>query len=129
VSAQDEQTPGGGPPKLEFDEEIGEGIRVLALHGFLELGTAARLEEPLTRAAGDADRALVVDLSDCRFVDSVGLATLLQGAKPLQNGEANVAFVARDGPVRRLLALTAVDRTIPVFATVPEARAAVLDPG
>jgi anti-sigma B factor antagonist len=123
------ERPGDHPAKLFFDEEVGEGIRVVALHGFLELATAGRLEEPLTRAAGDADRALVVDLSDCKFVDSVGLATLLQGAKPLQNGEANVAFVAPEGPVRRLLALTAVDRTIPVFATLGEARAAVLDPG
>ena len=92
-------------------------------------GDGSGLEETQSRAAGDADRALVVDLSDCAFVDSVGLATLLQGAKPLQNGEANVAFVAPDGPVRKLLTLTAVDRTIPVFATVAEARAAVLDPG
>ena len=59
----------------------------------------------------------------------MGLAALLQGAKPLQNGEANVAFVAAEGPVRKLLALTAVDRTIPVFATRSEAVAAVLDPG
>jgi anti-sigma B factor antagonist len=101
----------------------------MALHGVLELTTAERLEAPLARAASDSQRALIVDLSDCEFVDSAGLAALLQGAKPLQNGEANVAFVAPDGPVRKLLALTAVDRTIPVFATVAEARSAVLDPG
>jgi anti-sigma B factor antagonist len=127
VSAHSE-TPGGRSPKLELEEEVSDGLRVVVVHGVLELATASGLEEPLSRAAGDADRALVVDLSDCRFVDSVGLATLLQGAKPLQNGEANVAFVAPDGPVRKLLTLTAVDRTIPVFATVAEARAAVLDP-
>jgi anti-sigma B factor antagonist len=127
VSAQSE-TPGGRAPKLELEEEVSDGLRVVVVHGAIELATASGLEEPLSRAAGDADRALVVDLSDCRFVDSVGLATLLQGAKPLQNGEANVAFVAPDGPVRKLLTLTAVDRTIPVFATVAEARAAVLDP-
>jgi anti-anti-sigma factor len=127
VSAQSEM-PGGRSPKLELEEEVSDGLRVVVVHGVIELATASGLEEPLSRAAGDADRALVVDLSDCRFVDSVGLATLLQGAKPLQNGEANVAFVAPDGPVRKLLTLTAVDRTIPIFATVAEARAAVLDP-
>jgi anti-anti-sigma factor len=123
------QAPGGDPPRLELEEDVGDGLRVVALHGVLELATAGRLEKPLRTAASDSERALVVDLSDCSFVDSVGLATLLQGAKPLQNGEANVAFVAPDGPVRKLLALTAVDRTIPVFPTVAEARAAVLDPG
>ena len=123
------ETPGEGREGLELDEELGDGLRVVVVHGALELATADRLEAPLNRAAGDVQRALVVDLSDCTFVDSVGLATLLQGAKPLQNGEGNVAFVAPEGPVRKLLALTAVDRTIPVFATMAEARRAVLDPG
>lgn len=126
--ASQSETPGNPSPGLEFDEEVSDGLRVVSVRGVVELATAPRLEEPLRRAAGDADRALVVDLTECKFVDSVGLATLLQGAKPLQNGEANVVFVAPDGPVRKLLALTAVDRTIPVFATLAEARDAVVDP-
>ena len=97
--------------------------------GNLDIETAPSLESRLAEGAADQDRPLIVDLLECGFIDSVGLAALLQGAKPLQNGEANVAFVAPDGPVRKLLTLTAVDRTIPVFATVAEARAAVLDPG
>lgn len=123
------QAPGDRSSKLELEEEVGDGLRVVVVHGVLELATASGLEDVLGRAAGDAARALVIDLTDCGFIDSVGLATLIQGAKPLQNGEANVAFVAADGPVRKPLTLTAVDRTIPVFATVAEARAAVLDPG
>ncbi len=118
-----------GPRGLEVQEEITEVVRVVALRGTLDIETAPALEEKLTAGAADPDRPLVVDLLDCAFIDSVGLAALLRGAKPLQNGEANVAFVAGDGPVRKLLTLTAVDRTIPVFATRDEAVAAVTDPG
>ncbi len=118
-----------GSRGLDVQEEVTEVVRVVALRGTLDIETAPALEERLTAGAADPDRPLVVDLLDCDFIDSVGLAALLRGAKPLQNGEANVAFVADEGPVRKLLTLTAVDRTIPVFATRGEAVAAVIDPG
>jgi anti-sigma B factor antagonist len=80
----------------------------------------------LDEAARDRTRPLVVDLTGCGFVDSTGLATLLHGAKPAQNGESNVALVSAGGEVRRLLELTAIDRTIPVFDALDEAIEAVL---
>jgi anti-sigma B factor antagonist len=129
VARPPDREPGEGSTGLDVSEEVDARLRVVAVRGVLDLETAGGLRAPLARAAADPGRALVVDLTECGFVDSVGLATLLQGAKPLQNGESNVAFVAPDGPVRTLLRLTAVDRTVPVFATRDEASAAVLDPG
>jgi anti-sigma B factor antagonist len=84
------------------------------------------VRELLDEAARDRTRPLVVDLTGCGFVDSTGLATLLHGAKPAQNGESNVALVSAGGEVRRLLELTAIDRTIPVFDALDEAIEAVL---
>ena len=119
----------GRPDKLKIDEEVTDKIRVVALHGALDMETAEGLEARLAGGAADPSRALVVDLTKCEFIDSVGLSALLQGAKPLQNGESNVAFVAPAGLVRRLLELTAVDRTIPVFDSREEACTSVLEPG
>jgi anti-sigma B factor antagonist len=129
VESAQGKAPGDWPGGLEVSEEVDDRLRVVAVRGVLDLETASELEAPLARAAADPERALVIDLTECGFVDSIGLATLLQGTKPLQNGESNVAFVSPDGPVRKLLGLTAVDRTIPVFATRDEAAAAVVDPG
>jgi anti-sigma B factor antagonist len=118
-----------GSRGLEVQEEVTDNLRVVTLRGTLDIETAPPLEDTLSVGASDPDRPLVVDLLACDFIDSVGLAALLRGAKPLQNGEANVAFVAGEGPVRKLLRLTAVDRTIPVYSTRAEAAAAVVDPG
>ena len=113
---------------LRIEEEVTDRLRVVALHGTLDIESSQEVRAKLAGGAADSDRPLVVDLTGCEFIDSVGLAALLQGAKPLQNGESNVAFVAPSGHVRRLLELTAVDRTIPLFDTREEACAAVLDP-
>jgi anti-sigma B factor antagonist len=95
------------------------------VRGELDLDASAGMEAPLGRAAADLDHPLVIDLTACTFIDSVGLAKLLHGAKPLQDGGSNVAVVCPEGEVRNLLRLTALDQTIPVFEGFDDALAAL----
>ena len=112
--------------EFEISEATREGVNLVAIQGELVLDTAPAIREPLERAAEDGGRPLVVDLSACTFMDSIGLAMLLHGAKPLQDGGARVALVA-DGEVRRLLRLTAIDQTLPAYDSVEAAIKAVLE--
>ena len=112
--------------QFEATEKIVTGVRIVEIRGELDIATSSRVRDLLSEAAADDDRPLVVDLRECPFIDSTGLATLLHGTKPAQNGESNVAIVSAGGEVRKLLELTAIDRTIPVFDAVEVAIAAVL---
>jgi anti-sigma B factor antagonist len=111
--------------EFEINEGTRDGIHLVAIRGELVLDTAPAIREPLERAAEDGGRPLVVDLSACTFMDSIGLAMLLHGAKPLQDGGSNVALVA-DGEVRRLLRLTAIDQTLPAYDSLDAAVQALL---
>jgi anti-sigma B factor antagonist len=111
---------------FEATEKVVRGARVITIAGELDIATSPRVRELLSDAARDRDRPLVIDLSRCDFVDSTGLATLLHGAKPAQNGESNVALVSAGGEVRKLLELTAIDKTIPVYESLDSAVEAVL---
>jgi anti-anti-sigma factor len=112
------------PADFEISEETRDGVNVVAIRGELVLDTAPQIREPLERAAEDTANPLVVDLSECVFMDSIGLAMLLHGAKPLQDGGSSVALVA-NGEVRRLLRLTAIDQTLPAYDSFADAVAAV----
>jgi anti-anti-sigma factor len=118
-----------GVSEFEATERIVDGVRVVGIRGEFDLANSAPVEDLLAGAARDTEHPLVIDLTECPFIDSTGLATLLHGTKPAQNGESHVALVSPGGEVRRLLALTAIDRTIPVFETLNEARDAVLAVG
>ena len=118
-----------GPSDFEATEQIEDGVRIVRIRGEFDLANSAPVEDLLVGASRDTEHPLIIDLSECPFIDSTGLATLLHGTKPAQNGESHVALVSPGGEVRRLLALTAIDRTIPVFDTVDEARDAVLAVG
>ena len=111
---------------FEATEQVVSGALVITIAGELDIATSPKVRELLSDAARDQDRPLVIDLTRCHFVDSTGLATLLHGAKPAQNGESNVALVSTGGEVRKLLELTAIDKTIPVFESLDSAIEAVL---
>jgi anti-sigma B factor antagonist len=111
---------------FDATEEVVRNASVITILGELDIATSPKVRELLSEAARDGDRPLVIDLTGCEFVDSTGLATLLHGAKPAQNGESNVALVCTGGEVRKLLELTAIDRTIPVYETLESAIDAVL---
>jgi anti-sigma B factor antagonist len=113
---------------FQITEDARDGVNVVAIQGELVLDTAPGIREPLERAALDSKHPLVVDLTECVFMDSIGLAMLLHGAKPLQDGGSNVALVA-NGEVRRLLRLTAIDQTLPAYDSFDEAVEAVQTTG
>jgi anti-anti-sigma factor len=115
-------------PEFQITEQTRDGVNIVAIQGELVLDTAPQIREPLARAAENGGRALVVDLSECVFMDSIGLAMLLHGAKPLQDGGASVALVA-GGEVRRLLRLTAIDQTLPAYDRFEAALEAVRSSG
>jgi anti-anti-sigma factor len=103
--------------------------RVLALRGELDLDSAPRLESAFAEIATEPPERVLIDLAECEFIDSAGLATLLHGARKLM-ANASVRIACPEGNLRELLRITAIDQTIPVVATRQEALAALgLEPG
>ena len=119
-----------GVQRFEAIAEIFNGVRVVAVRGELDIATSPQVRE-LLADAGDGRGPTAGDRSRtrCDFIDSTGLAALLHGAKPAQNGESRVAIVCPGGDVRRMLELTAIDKSIPVFGSLEQAVTAVLAMG
>lgn len=115
-----------GVQRFEASAEIFNGVRVVSVCGELDIATSPQVRELLAGAAEGEAQPLVIDLTRCEFIDSTGLAALLHGAKPAQNGHSRVAIVSPAGDVRRMLELTAIDQSIPVFGDREHAVAAVL---
>jgi anti-sigma B factor antagonist len=105
------------------EETVGEAI-VLELEGEFDLSSAPEVRAALDRAVDQGTRRIVVDMLECGFVDSTGLGVLLHTAKRIE-GEGGMAIACIDEQIRRLLGLTMIDRTIPVFATREDALADV----
>lgn len=107
---------GGVPLPAMFGIEVHHrGDRtVLAVGGALDLATAPGFRQALTNAVADGARHLVVDLSACDFLDSVGAGLLLGARKRAATVEGSVVLVCTEARIRQVLALTGLDQLVPV---------------
>jgi anti-sigma B factor antagonist len=107
---------------------IAEAPYVVEVGGDIDIATVTGLEEPVIGAIEDGRRPVVLDLTECAFIDSSGIRLLLRAHRLLHGGSnhqrPSLAVVAL-GHVARMLELTAVDKVIPIRASRAEAEAAI----
>jgi anti-anti-sigma factor len=102
----------------------GDALR-LAVHGELDIASSERLKRAAD-AATVSIQPLILDLSDCAFIDSRGLGLILQIHRALSDRSrpaVAMAIVIGESVTRRLFTLTAIDRTVPLFPTLEQAGA------
>jgi anti-anti-sigma factor len=96
-------------------EALPNGGVVVQVEGDLDMATSSRLTEALERA--DAGDRIIVDLSECTFLDSSAVRVLVAGARTAQTAGGDMALVARDPGIRRVLEIAAIDELLPVHET------------
>jgi anti-sigma B factor antagonist len=106
---------------------IDRRITLITLTGSVDLASERRLRADLSAAAGDASRALVLDVRGVTFIDSTGLAILVHADHQFRRQGRTMACVIRaDGPVDRLLHTTGIRDKPALFASLQEATSHVL---
>ena len=116
------------PFNVEVDSQDGR-IGIFRITGEVDQATARQLREPIQKAIDSGTRAMMVDMTDCGFIDSTGLAVIVDAWKQLQErdgGQAAFAICCPEPEVRRLLEVTGLDQAIAVRDT-PEEAIAVLE--
>jgi anti-anti-sigma factor len=105
---------------------IDDGALLISVEGELDLSTADQVRGPAGLAVS-AGRPLLLDLSQCPFIDSTGLRLVVQiheGLTKTEGPSAPMAIVASSKTLK-LFALTAVDQIVQVFSTREEALASL----
>jgi anti-sigma B factor antagonist len=109
------------------------GFRVVAVRGELDLGTAPELEGPLNEAVA-AGEPLLIDLDACDFIDSTGIALIVRAWQRLAgNGDSGgnggqtgrLVISSSNQQVTRVLEITGVEHSIPLYASRDDALAAL----
>jgi anti-sigma B factor antagonist len=116
------------PEPFEANSEDLDGpIRRIAVIGELDLGTAPELEKELGAARdGGATAPVVIDLSSCEFIDSSGLALIIQAWRELEaKPGVSLALCCATDQVERLLRITGADEAISIYDSLDDALAAL----
>lgn len=104
-----------------------EDLHAVSVFGELDQATAPKLRSALTEALELREKSVLVDLSDCGFIDSTGLSLLVEAKRRLAEDDRRFAVCCPDADVRRLLELTGIDEAVGLFDSRDEAIAALSD--
>ena len=95
---------------------------VLAVSGDVDLQHSANLRTAIV-AELDRGAGVLLDLRQVSFIDSSGIAALVQGLTHARGRGLGLALVGATDPVLRILRLTRLDAVFPMYASVEEAQA------
>lgn len=108
---------------------MNDGVHLIAVRGELDLSTAAELEPPLEEAISAGDTAVLIDLAECEFIDSTGIALIVRAWQRLDRaageGRGRVAVCSDNDQVRRVLDLTGLESSIELHSSREEALTAL----
>ncbi len=105
---------------FRFDKVERQGWLLLTLEGSLDAVTASTLK-PEVVAIADAQKKVVVDLSQLTLIDSTGVGVLISLFKRLRAVDGHVYFAGLSGQPKEIFRLLRLDRSLDLFPTVNEA--------
>jgi anti-anti-sigma factor len=107
------------------------GHTVLMLSGDLDIATSTVLRDRITAVMSDRHLPVVVDLSLVSFCDASGLSLLIALRRRAELRGCTLALAAPRPQVRKLLHVTGLDRSFPIYPNVTQAMVGgvkILDP-
>ena len=109
-----------------------QGWQVIAVVGELDLAAAPRVRQAVVRALGSpalaATSHVVLDLGAVDFIDSSGLGVVIGAKRRVRSAGGELRVVVAEPQVRRVFALTDLDRILPLFDTIDAALAPAARP-
>jgi len=96
-----------------------QGVTVVALKGEIDLENSPAARKLLLGSIAEADRVLV-DLSDVTYIDSSGVASLVEALQASRKRGTGFALAAASEPTRRVLELARLDKVFAIHPSVAD---------
>jgi anti-sigma B factor antagonist len=110
------------PFKL-VEREVSAEVREILVEGELDLTVAEQLQEALERTGSEYSQVLI-GLENCEFIDSTGIAVVVQARRRFAEEGRRVVLCAPTSQVLRILSVTGLTANGLVFESADEALAA-----
>lgn len=110
---------------MKITTQTTQGVTVLRLGGRFDAHEVPDVRKALGDMTGQGDNKIVVNLAEVNFIDSSGLASLVQGMKHCRSAGGDLYLCELRQPVRIIFELTRLDRAFAVFGGEAEALAAL----
>lgn len=118
------------PAPFETSSSEVDGIRVVTVRGELDLSTAKDLEGPLQAALAGGEASVLIDLTECEFIDSTGIAMIVRAWQQLDGDDQHAGQLVisnRNDQVQRVLEISGLNLSIQIHSSRDDGLAALRD--
>jgi anti-sigma B factor antagonist len=105
-----------------------DGYELLTVEGELDIATASRMIASLNEAIAEVEAPLVVDLTEVVFMDSTGLALLMNARRRMVRLGHGFAIICPKGPIARVFEIADMVQSLRVCPDRESARLAATEP-
>jgi anti-anti-sigma factor len=102
--------------------ELDNGITKVTLEGRLDVDGALKVDSEFTKIAGER-KNLLVDLSNVPFIASLGIRTLITGAKATANNGGKLVLLNPQSNVEKVLRTSHIDTVLPIISDATDLEA------
>ena len=115
-----------GTNAMRLHEQTKDGIDLIRLEGDVDMQFAPVLRQVLTGKAKARCPALLLDLTRVEFINSSGLAAILEYLRESADNHCLFCIGGVSGTVRAIVEMVRLDRSMPIFAEVAAAEKAMI---
>lgn len=112
---------------MRLEETVDDGINVLLLEGEVDLHYAPVLRALLQGKVAAHCPALILDLRRVSFIDSSGLAAIIEYFRDAGEYGGLLCLVGMNDSLKTIFEIVRLDKVIPIFETAAEAKAALAE--
>lgn len=113
------------PTAMRLKESVEEGVDLLTLGGEIDMHYAPVLRTLLQGKVKSRCPALVVDLKAVSFIDSAGLAAIIEYFRDAADHEGVLCLAGLNETLQTVFEIVRLDKVIPIFPSANEARGAL----
>jgi anti-anti-sigma factor len=121
-------TPSADIPQFKISSGPGpDDVYVVRVAGEVDMSHEEELRAELRTAVAASAKGIVVDLTECEFIDSSGVRALLRSREEqhADQGPERLAVAASSDQILRILSVMGIEQVIPIQPTVEEAATAL----
>ncbi|MCD4751275.1 MAG: STAS domain-containing protein [Thermoanaerobaculales bacterium] len=102
---------------LNIERKVSSDETVISVAGDVDLYTSPELRKAVLEAVPGAAGRVAVDLSGVNYIDSSGIATLVEGLRSAHKHDKAFVLVTPSPPVMQVLELSKLDNVFEVRTT------------
>lgn len=110
---------------MDISERVEDGIPVIAISGDVDLASSPKLREHLKSKTSEKCSKLLLDFSDVSYIDSSGLATLIEYFQAAQSFGGKLAISNLSPRVRNVFEIVRLEQIFSLHPDVPSAVSAL----